>query len=153
MKRYIDLYITEPISFSWEDLANYIAGDEIKSNYALQVGNYIISIAVGFGGYCTPRKSDLHLKEYSEVEIAIIDLKGNWINPRSLSKTASDVISLHFEDNNYPVAAYVDVNILPIWINLLLKEPSIYKKEEDPYEDGRYGKGGLGTHDYFSFSD
>lgn len=169
--------VDQPVDWCWNEIADLV--DTGERRHLLKVGHYILSIVVGFGAYCSPDRlletahQNRSLRHYTTVEVAIFHATGDWAIVKDISPEVAKNIAPHFENggtSTSEVAGFVNTRLLPIWINLLLKAPktdgkiSIQKEEIpdiiehfknvlDPFRDGQYGKGGPGTHTYFSFAD
>ncbi len=162
--------VTKPIPFAlWANLADQLDEDwGIGGNRYLKVGYYVISIVAFPGGHALPEHDDiaLPLREYTHVEVAIFHDNGNQAITNNISQVVAENIGCHFDDGGNSageVASFVDVSLLPIWINLLLKEPRGYfhvPAEDVPdiiahfksVVNGSYSLGGPGTSTYFSFA-
>lgn len=82
-----------------------------------------ISIQASSTHYCTPRSYLPNIQDYQEVEIALFNKDGDWINP-STSPTMEDFPQLqellyNYESGECPVGAYVSINIVNALVDYL----------------------------------
>ena len=76
---------------------------------AIVYGDVKLSVQASAMHYSTPRIDGLPLKEYTEVEVALIDAHGNFLRPSEIGIKGFDTL---FESGGAPVAGYVPRNKL-----------------------------------------
>lgn len=71
---------------------------------AEQYGPYALSVQASVGHYCSPRVNGLRLDQYTAVEVAVIDEKGNLVKPSQIGIRG---FNRYFDKCDSPVAGWM----------------------------------------------